>query len=239
MKIGVICGNIGAGKSTVAEYLRKKGYPVINTDSLMKVIYKSDPSIYGTVTAIWGQDAIDPFGTLSREVRDLALKDEKVYEFLSCQTQIPLRHALGGIFQNLRNSEQYRNKTVFIESAVMGPWMTEWVRPEYNMDYVFRVVTPTSEDRLDRVVARYARRHGITTECHGFFVLPQDEYDKNKKHLEEFRKMVTLTDNLQNDMYAKWLAKHDEHYPEPVVMVNDKPEDAEQIANRIVEIVSK
>lgn len=43
MKIGIICGNIGSGKSSVAEELRKMGYPVINTDNLMKVIYKEQP----------------------------------------------------------------------------------------------------------------------------------------------------------------------------------------------------
>ena len=98
MKIGIICGNIGSGKSSVAEELRKMGYPVINTDNLMKVIYRSNPSVYGTVTSIWGPDAIDVFGSLSQEVRDLALKDGTVYDFLMNLVQYPLRSALGQIF---------------------------------------------------------------------------------------------------------------------------------------------
>ena len=43
MKIGIICGNIGSGKSSVAEEIRKMDYPVINTDNLMKVILQEQP----------------------------------------------------------------------------------------------------------------------------------------------------------------------------------------------------
>lgn len=239
MKIGIICGNIGSGKSSVAEEIRKMGYPVINTDNLMKVIYKSNPGVYGTVTSIWGPDAIDPFGSLSQEVRDLALKDKTVYDFLMNLIQYPLRSALGQIFCNFTFDPMYRDKTIFIESAVMCKWMYEWVTPERTIDHVFRITVPNTDERLDRVVSRYATRNNIQTECRGFYALTQEEYDKNKLLLAEFRKMVALTDNMQNTLYDKWLSSNDPHFPEPIVFANDVREDVKRIAERIVEIVSK
>lgn len=239
MKIGIICGNIGSGKSSVAEELRKMGYPVINTDNLMKVIYKSNPSVYGTVTSIWGPDAIDAFGSLSQEVRDLALKDGTVYDFLMNLVQYPLRSALGQIFCNFTFDRQYNDKTIFIESAVMCKWMYEWVNPARTIDHVFRITVPNTDERLDRVVSRYAIRNNIQTEQYGFSALSKEEYDKNKLLLANFRKMAALTDDMQNTLYDKWRASNDPHFPEPIVFANDGREDVKQIAERIVEIVSK
>ena len=239
MKIGIICGNIGSGKSSVAEELRKMGYPVISTDDLMKVIYKSNPSVYGTVTSIWGPDAIDMFGSLSQEVRDLALKDETVYDFLMNLVQYPLRSALGKIFCNFTFDRAYNDKTIFIESAVMCKWMYEWVNPARTIDHVFRITVPDTDERIYRVVNRYACRNRIETECIGFSVLPDEEYKKNKLLLAKFRKMVALTDDMQTNLYNKWLGSNDPHFPEPIVLVNEAREDVTRIANRIVEIVSK
>lgn len=239
MKIGIICGNIGSGKSSVAEELRKMGYPVINTDSLMKVIYKRNPSVYGTVTSIWGPDAIDAFGSLSQEVRDLALKDGTVYDFLMNLVQYPLRSALGQIICNFGFDRKYNDRTIFIESAVMCKWMYEWVNPGSTIDHVFRITVPNTDDRLDRVVKRYARRNHIETECTGFGVLPDEEYKKNKLLLDDYRKMVALTDGMQNNLYNKWLRSNDPHFPEPIVFVNEDREDVKRIAERIAEIVSK
>lgn len=250
MKVGVICGNIGSGKSSVAEELRKMGYPVINTDNLMKVIYRSNPSVYGTVTSIWGPDAIDAFGSLSQEVRDLALKDGTVYDFLMNLVQYPLCSALGQLFCDFAFDRQYNGKTIFIESAVMCKWMYQWVIPARTIDHVFRITVPNTDERLDRVVSRYAIRNNIRTNGsvasryatrndQGFFVLSQEEYDKNKLLLENFRKMVALTDDMQNNLYDKWRASNDPHFPEPVVLANDVREDVKRIAERIVEIISK
>jgi len=239
MKIGIICGNIGSGKSSVAEELRKMGYPVINTDNLMKVIYKSNPSVYGTVTSIWGPDAIDPFGSLSQEVRDLALKDETVYNFLMNLIQYPLRAALAQIFCDFTFDRQYNDKTIFIESAFMGKWMYEWVNPSRTIDHVFRITVSNTDERLDRVVDRYAKRNRIETECTGFTMLPEEEYRKNKLLLADFRKMVALTDDMQTNRYSKWLGANDPHFPEPIVFANENRDDVKHIADRIVEIVSK
>lgn len=239
MKIGIICGNIGSGKSSVAEELRKMGYPVINTDNLMKVIYKSNPSVYGTVTSIWGPDAIDAFGSLSQEVRDLALKDGAVYDFLMNLVQYPLRSALGQIFCNFGFDRKYNDRTIFIESAVMCKWMYEWGNPERTIDHVFRITVPNTDERLDRVVSRYAIRNNIQTERHGIlsFALPQEEYDKNKLLLADYRKMVALTDDMQNNLYNKWLRSNDPHFPEPISYVNEDREDVRRIAEHIAEIV--
>jgi hypothetical protein len=134
---------------------------------------------------------------------------------------------------------KYKDKTIFIESAVMCKWMYEWLNPSCTIDHVFRITVPNTDERIDRVVSRYAIRNNIQTECRGFLVLPQEEYDKNKLLLANFRKMVALTDDMQNNLYNKWCASNDPHFPEPVVFANEVCEDVKRIAERIVEIVSK
>jgi hypothetical protein len=125
--------------------------------------------------------------------------------------------------------------------------MYEWVNPARTIDHVFRITVPDTDERLDRVVHRYAIRNNIQTEhfgfCQteqfGFLALTQEEYDNNKQRLADFRKMVALTDDMQNNLYNKWLGSNDPHFPEPIVLVNEGREDVKRIANRIVEIVSK
>ena len=121
----------------------------------------------------------------------------------------------------------------------MCKWMYEWVNPARTIDHVFRITVPNTDERLYRVVNRYARRNRIETECTGFSVLPDEEYKKNKLLLDNFRKMVALTDDMQNNLYSKWLGSNDPHFPEPIVLANEAREDVKRIANRIVEIVSK
>lgn len=41
-KIIIITGNIGAGKSTVSDYLKKKGYTVVDTDKMVHKVYETE-----------------------------------------------------------------------------------------------------------------------------------------------------------------------------------------------------
>jgi dephospho-CoA kinase len=203
MKIDILTGNIGSGKSTVAEELRNMGIPVISADCMMKDIYRNDPNIRGTVTAIWGPEALDPVIGLGEKVRNAALDDPSVYEYLTRILHYPM---YANLCQILRALEMLRPKVTHavIESATIAEWMFAWINPGIKVGHTFRVSTSNKDARIDRVVERYKKRFSLHTERTGFPQYPEEVYEGNRKVLAKYREMVIRTDDLQNHVNAKW-----------------------------------
>ena len=234
MRYCLLTGNIGAGKSTVAEELRKVGLPVISADQMMKDIYRNDSQVRGTVIAKFGPDAFDPFGSLSQELRDKSLASRDVYTFLADLIRHPMSAMLAGIMNNLCLYPGGHD-AVFVESATLDPWIWQWCRPESMPTWIFSISTSDIDARIERVVERYKKRFNIKTENYGFCVLPDAELEVNRNHLEEYRKMVRLTDKLQTDINTE-LLKNTPSLVKPSVMLNDEEGDARLIAMRINDI---
>lgn len=203
MKIDILTGNIGSGKSTVAEELRNMGIPVISADCMMKDIYRYDPSIRGAVTAIWGTDALDPVNGLGEKVRNAALDDPSVYKYLTHIIHYPMYANLCQILHTLEMRRPAVNHAV-IESSTIADWMFTWVIPTAKAEYTFKVSTSNKDERIDRVVERYKKRFTLHTERTDFHQYPEVVYEGNRKVLAKYREMVIRTDDLQNHVNAKW-----------------------------------
>lgn len=67
-KIIGLTGQSGAGKSTVADFLAKNGYTVINADRLVKNIYESNSPCLKTLASVFGEEIITPYGVPDREL---------------------------------------------------------------------------------------------------------------------------------------------------------------------------
>lgn len=230
MNISILTGNIGSGKSTVAEELRKMGIPVISADCMMKDIYRYDPTIRGAVTAIWGPDALDPANGLGEKVRNAALDDPSVYEYLTHIIHYPMYANLCQILHTL-GWRKSKVGHVVIESATIADWMFDWVNPTTKAEYTFKVSTSNKDERIDRVVERYKKRFNLQTECTGFVQYSDDVYEGNRKVLAEFREMVIRTDDLQNHVNAKW--EGDARIGTVHKFLNDNENDPKNIACRI------
>ena len=63
--IGVV-GLISSGKTTVCEILSKKGYKIINLDTLSHSIYKKGSDSYIEILNIWGKEILDNKEEISR-----------------------------------------------------------------------------------------------------------------------------------------------------------------------------
>jgi dephospho-CoA kinase len=61
-----LTGNIAAGKSTVLEYLRRKGAYVIDADKLTHKAMAPGGPAYGAIVAAFGHDIVRPDGTIDR-----------------------------------------------------------------------------------------------------------------------------------------------------------------------------
>ncbi len=61
-----LTGGIGAGKTTVSDYLKKKGYPVLDADEVAREIVEPGSETLGELTRAFGKDILNPDGNLNR-----------------------------------------------------------------------------------------------------------------------------------------------------------------------------
>lgn len=66
VKLIGLTGQTGSGKSTVAGYFEQSGFAVINADALVKRVYEKGGSCLAAVSANFGEDILNPDGTLNR-----------------------------------------------------------------------------------------------------------------------------------------------------------------------------
>ena len=237
MKISILTGNIGSGKSTVAEELRRMGYPVISADSMMRDIYLTDPGVRAVLIAKWGPDALDPLVGLSQKVRDEALDDTSTYEFLSKLIHEPMANVLYKVIM----SPIPRRSHVFLETAVIDEWIFTGSALKLNgdsiVDMTFKIATTDRDARIDRVVTRYKKRFNLDTECTGFYCDAEENYARNRKTLARFRSMVIRTDELQDRVNAEW--EGDARIGTVHTFLNDCKDDPKAIACSIRNMVSE
>lgn len=137
----LIIGKIGSGKSTISQYLRKRGYLVIDTDQLMKDLFAKIEN-KTVIVAKYGKEAFTDRNTLSVPIIEKCLDSEEDYSW----------------FRNLieqdyidRISVFNKMYPVFIETAVILPALYKF----YNsIDHVFEI-TCDYYTRKQRVIRRY------------------------------------------------------------------------------------
>jgi dephospho-CoA kinase len=79
-----LTGNIGAGKTTVAELFRRWGATIIDADALVREVQAPGQPALGEIAARFGDDLIRPDGTLDRaKLRARVLQDPGDLEALN------------------------------------------------------------------------------------------------------------------------------------------------------------
>ena len=78
-----LTGGIGAGKSTVAELLTRKGAVVVDADEVARAVVEPGQPAYDAVVERFGSDVVAPDGTLDRTaLAKMAFADDKSREDL-------------------------------------------------------------------------------------------------------------------------------------------------------------
>jgi dephospho-CoA kinase len=62
-----LTGGVGMGKSTTADYLRQRGFPVIDTDLLARELVEPGQAARSEIARVFGQAILGPDGRLDRE----------------------------------------------------------------------------------------------------------------------------------------------------------------------------
>ena len=156
MKLIGITGGIGTGKSSVAQLLRERGWPVLSSDETSRDILTNNKQVQERVVAALGADILDANGTINR-----AKVAQKVFG-ATAEHQAAL-HKLNAIIHPLVMEEHWRiieehrarqSPLLAIETALLYE-----IELEDAFDYVIVVDAPTT-----LCIARVKERSGLTTE---------------------------------------------------------------------------
>jgi dephospho-CoA kinase len=137
-----ITGNIGSGKSTFADYLNSKGYPVLNADNISKEILTTDEDVKAQVIAEFGSESFAG-GKLNNKF--IADKVFSIPENLDKLNSI-LHPKVLNIIDSLIESKYKNDEIIFVEAALIYE-----VGIEKSFDYVVLIIADY-EIRLQRSI---------------------------------------------------------------------------------------
>lgn len=146
-----ITGGIATGKSTVTNYIRSKGYPVIDADNLVHELQAKGGPLYMVLVAQLGQDILAPSGELDRKrLSERFFSDNQLRQELSgLQNDIIRRELL-----LRRDGLLARHDVIFMDIPLL-----------FELDYQKEVdcVWLVSLD-AERQLKRLKERNGYTTD---------------------------------------------------------------------------
>ncbi len=82
-----ITGGIGSGKTFVANYIKSKGYKIIDTDYIAKELMAKGENNYHNILKYFGSDILDINGEIDRvKLRNIVFHDDKKRKLLNSIT---------------------------------------------------------------------------------------------------------------------------------------------------------
>jgi dephospho-CoA kinase len=147
MKTIGITGGIGSGKSTVTEYLKNKGYPVVDADLVARTIVEPGTIVLAQLVSYFGADILEADGSLNRKkMAELAFATPSNKEILDRITHGAILAAISEQIDKLKRD--LNPSLIFVDAALLietGLFQT--------MDEVW-LVTAEEDLRIRRVVSR-------------------------------------------------------------------------------------
>ncbi len=145
-----ITGSIGAGKSTVGEWLREQGFAVLDCDAEVHRLYASNESLRGELAKKFGKSVLTADGVSREYLADIIFKDSEKRSLLESIVYPYLEKSIENFFATSASANDSR---AFIEAALLFkvPDTLAKLEEVWNVD--------ASEDvRLERLVKRGLNR---------------------------------------------------------------------------------
>ncbi len=148
-----ITGGIGSGKSTIADWIRERGYSVISSDEIAKEQMRTNEELKQKLVKEFGDSIYLENGELNK-----SLLSDLIFDTNNSQVkkinQIVHPYAIDSIMNQLETLANDGNKLLFVESALMyESGMAE------GYDYVITVYIDE-----DNVIERVKSRSGLSEE---------------------------------------------------------------------------
>jgi dephospho-CoA kinase len=113
-----IAGQIASGKSTIAEFVRKLGYTLIDADHITHQVLEEDDDLWAKLVTRYGDEIVDHEGKINRSaLADIVFNDEEELTYLEQQSHpLIVDRILGELSKVSKNKKQ---QIVFIEAALL------------------------------------------------------------------------------------------------------------------------
>lgn len=146
MKRIALAGGIGAGKSTVIDYLRSRGYVALDADEIYRDLTQPGEPLLRTLVDAFGSAVLTPDAQLDRPfLAAIAFSDPTALRRLNAITHGPIGHAIGQRLDDAQGAVAF----------VAIPLFRDEHREQLRLDEVWSVqVAP--ELALDRLVTQRA-----------------------------------------------------------------------------------
>lgn len=118
MKIIGITGGIGSGKTTVTEFLKRKGYQVVDADMVARKIVEPGTAVLGELVTHFGDSILQRDGSLNRtRLAELAFANSSEKNELDRITHGAI---LENIMQQIEKLQMQQNlNLVFVDAALL------------------------------------------------------------------------------------------------------------------------
>lgn len=115
LKVG-ITGGIGTGKSTVASYIRKKGYPVIDADLIAREVLFKHPKINDYILEEYGPSYFEDGVLLRKKFGELIFNSPRK---LKKYQNVIMPYIIRDIVSALDELEKDGNKIAFVDAPLL------------------------------------------------------------------------------------------------------------------------
>lgn len=147
MKVIGLTGGIGSGKSTVSDYLKNKGYYVIDADALAHSVTKKGSRTLDEIVSVFGKEILCNDGELNRKaLGKIVFNDKEKLCILERLTTDTVVKRIEEEVNDLRSGNEY--DIIFVDAPLLF---------ECNIDKLVDeiwLVNADLEKRIERVSAR-------------------------------------------------------------------------------------
>lgn len=141
-----LTGSIASGKSTVAEMLREKGFPIVDADEIARLVVEPGTSVIKKISQTFGTEVLNEDGTLNREKLG-----ERIFG------DVEERGKLNAIIHPAIRSEMLRQKEMWISNGATTVIMDIPLLFESKLQSLvdkILVVSVTKDIQKQRLMAR-------------------------------------------------------------------------------------
>lgn len=118
MKIIGITGGIGSGKSTVTQFLREKGYHIVDADLIAREIVAPGTVVLEELVAHFGREILQSDGTLNRKkLAELAFATPAETKELDRITHSAILYAVSAQIERIE--KELKPPLVFVDAALL------------------------------------------------------------------------------------------------------------------------
>lgn len=178
MKIIGITGGIGSGKTTVSEYLKDKGYRIVDADAISHELSVPGSTLVKELGEEFGEDLVNEKGVLNR--RELAKRAFSTPEGKAKLDEITHREILKKIREDIETAKEEGLEIIFLDVVLL---FEVGLDKECNETWV---VDASEDIRLARVIGR-----------DGF--IPEEIRKRMRSQMDSQEKKERATYVLNND----------------------------------------